>query len=117
MREQRFRLRRIEELAVEYTVVERFFAKTIAGKDQLFPARVPKRDREHSVQSIDKSLAVFLVKMRDDLGIGRGGEAVSFLLEIATDLAVVVELAILHRDDRAIFIKDRLVAGLKIDDR
>ncbi len=69
MCEHRFRLRRPDQLAVKNAVIERLFAKTVAGDDQLFRTRVPERDREHPVEMIDKSVAIFLVKMRKDLSV------------------------------------------------
>ena len=83
MSEQSLWLGRVDQLAVKNAVVERLFAKTVAGEDQLFLPRVPQRDREHSVEMIDKILAVLLVKMRNDLGVGLRDELVTAFLEIA----------------------------------
>ena len=82
MREQGLWLGRVEQLAVKNAVVQRFLAKSVAGEDKLFFSRVPQRDREHPVEVLDKILAVDLVKMRDDLGVGLRDEFVAFLLEI-----------------------------------
>ncbi len=44
-------------------------------------------------------------------------ELVAAFFEFGSDLAIVVQLAVHHHDDRAVAVKNRLVAGLQIDDR
>src|SRR4029078_13216305 len=54
MSKYRLGLGRVDQLAVKNAVVQRLFAKTVTGKDQLFCSRIPQSDREHSVDVLDK---------------------------------------------------------------
>src|SRR5690606_29551568 len=105
MGEQGFWLGAPDELAAEGAVVERLFAKAVAGDDELFAARVPERKGVHAVDVLEQGVAVFLVEMREDLGVGLGGELVAFCLELRADLAVVVQLAVHHDDDGTVAVE------------
>ena len=60
---------------------------------------------------------MLLVEVDEHLGVAVGAEAVALRLELGAELAVVVELAVLDDDDAAVLVRDRLVAGLEVDDR
>ena len=64
-----------------------------------------------------KRSAVALVEVRQDLGVAAARERVPSRSKLAPELGVVVELAVLDRDDRAVLVQDRLVATLDVDDR
>ncbi len=66
---------------------------------------------------IDKCIAEFLVQVGQYLGIAFRDELKSVFLQLRTHLAVVVQLAVHHHDDRPVLAKHRLVARLQIDDR
>ena len=66
---------------------------------------------------IDKGVAILFVKMREDLGVRMSCKLMPALFEIGADLAIVVELAVHHDDDRTVAVEDGLVAGFEIDDR
>ena len=55
--------------------------------------------------------------MDQHFGIAARVEAVAGTLELVHQLAVVVDLAVLYDDDRAVLVRDRLVAAGQVDDR
>jgi hypothetical protein len=55
--------------------------------------------------------------VHEHLGVRSGSEAVTDALQLGAKLAVVVELAVLDDVDRRVLVRDRLVAGLEVDDR
>jgi hypothetical protein len=71
---------------------------------------------EHSTEMLGRLVAVLLVQMDDDFGIGVGGERVSPANQVLPKLAIVVDLTIEHDGDGPILIVDRLVAPFEIDD-
>ena len=117
MGKQCFRLGGPEQFAAKRPVIQGLFAKTVAGDDELFSPCVPERERVHPVEVIHEVLAVLFVKVRQYLGVGLGNELVTTFFEVGADLAVVIQLAVHHHDDRLVLAKDRLVAGVQIDDR
>ena len=54
--------------------------------------------------------------MDDGFGVARCPEGVAALFELAPQLAVVVDLAVEHHPDGAVFVANRLLAGLEVDD-
>jgi hypothetical protein len=55
--------------------------------------------------------------VREHLGVALRPEAVARGLELAAELAVVVELAVLDDGDAPVLVRQGLVAGLEVDDR
>lgn len=117
MRKDRFRFGRVDQLAVKNTVIQRLFAKAVAGDEKSFATRVPQRKGEHSIQMIDHRVAVSLIKMRQNFGVGLRRESMALLFELRANLAKIVKFAIHHSDDAFVFAKNWLVAGLEVDDR
>ncbi len=60
---------------------------------------------------------MLLVEVDQDLGVAIGGEAVAPTLELALQLSVVVDLAVLDHDAGAVLVGNRLVAVVEVDDR
>ena len=54
--------------------------------------------------------------MDDHLGVAGGVEGVTGRLELGSQLPVVVDFAVEHEPDRAIFVVDRLLPGGQVDD-
>src|SRR5438552_14050604 len=81
------------------------------------PPRVPDRHREHPAQAGCERLAVLLVQVEQHLGVAARAESMAGPLELAPQLAVVVDLAVLDDVNRPVLVPDRLVAGLEVDDR
>jgi hypothetical protein len=57
-----------------------------------------------------------LVEMREHLGVASTLEEVTALPKFVPELAVVVELAVLHRPDRPTLVRERLMPPLHIND-
>ena len=116
MRHQRRELgREGDASAGELGVVERLDAGAIAREDEAAPRVVPEREREHSVQHGEAGLPVLLQVQEQSLGVALRAEDAATRLEVAPQLAKVVELAVV-RDLRALR-RHRLGARLEIDDR
>ena len=60
---------------------------------------------------------MLLVSMDRHLGVAVRREPVSSGLELAAQLAEVVDLAVAHGDDLAVLARDRLVTARNVDDR
>ena len=105
------------ELAAERAVVERLDPEAVAREHELPRARVPDRDREHPAQPLPEARAPLLVAVREHFGVAAGAKDVPGTPEVVPQLAVVVDLAVLDDDDRAVLVRDRLVAARQVDDR
>src|SRR5262245_33521258 len=101
-------------------VVQRLDADTIADEPQLTRTPVPQREREHAAQPGDTVDAPLLEGMEDDFGVAViGPPAVTpRRFELATQLAVVVNLAVVADPDRLVLVGHRLAGGWRqVDDR
>jgi hypothetical protein len=65
---------------------------------------------------LEAVLSFFLVEMKDNLGIGLGGELVSPTEEIFSQFEVVKDLAIEGDPERGILVAHRLVAASEVND-
>ena len=98
-------------------VVERLDPVAVAREHEPPAGRVPERDREHPAQAPEEGRALLLVQVDEHLGVAVRAEGVAGALELAAQLWVVVELAVLDDVDGAVLVRYRLVAGLEVDDR
>ena len=114
---KRAQLGRELEHSARVTVVERLDPVAIAREHETSCLRVPDRDREHPAQPPHVLRAVALVEMQMDFGVAMRPERVTVALELAAQLGIVVDLAVLHDDARSVFARHRLVAAGKVDDR
>ena len=92
--EQRLDLRRAGEAALVVQVVERLLSEVIARRQQAATLHVPQHEREHAAQVLEQPVAVALVQRDDDLAVAVSQECVAVALELAAQLAVVVDLAV-----------------------
>ena len=74
------------------------------------------RKREHAAEPVNAIVTPLLVGVDDGLGVGPRTVAVPALLEIAPDCGVVVDLPVVDDPDRAVFVRERLLAGAQVDD-
>jgi hypothetical protein len=114
---QRPKLRGEGELVRAEAVVERLDPERITGEHEPSLPGVPECDGEHAAQALREPVAVLLVEVHQHLGVGAGRKAVAGDLQPRTKLAVVVDLSVLDDVDRAVLVRDRLVARLEVDDR
>jgi hypothetical protein len=118
MHHQRFQLGPENEFAgVEEGVVQRLDAKAVAHHEQRFLRAVPQREREHAAKAVDAGFAPGFPGVDDDFGVGMGAEGVAERFELGHQFLEVVDLAVEHHDDRAVFVEQRLLAGGEVDDR
>src|SRR5262249_55468593 len=96
-------------------VVHRLHAEPVARDHEAPLAPVPDRHAELPADVLGELRADLLVEVREDLRVAAALEAMA-AEQLAPDVLVVVELAVLHRPDGAVLVADRLVAALDVDD-
>src|SRR6185312_17172355 len=94
-----------EDEAIGLLAIEqRLLAEAIAPEQQRARLGVPQRDPEHAVEPREDAVAPRLVAVDDDLGVRVRVEAVPEPLELAAQLAVVVDLAVEDALHRLVFV-------------
>src|SRR4029077_674885 len=78
---------------------------------------IPERDREHPLEPLREPEAPLLVGMWQQRRVATATDLVAGRLELAPQLAEVVDLAVEDGDDVPALVRDGLVAGLQVDDR
>src|SRR5207302_11261533 len=112
------RLAREHEPAIVEPVVERLDPEAVARAEEPAPRFVPERERPHAVEALHAAFAPLAVGGEDDLGVSRAAEAVALRFELAPQLSVVVDLAVVNQLERAVLARERLVSRLaQVDDR
>ena len=114
--EQRFDLGAEGDARGGRAVIERLDAEPIADEEQPALRLVPQREGEHAAEAIDRAVAPLLVRVHDHLGVRVRAEPVAVRLELGADLGEVVDLAVEDDPDRAVLVRQRLIAGRKVDD-
>ena len=90
--------------------MERFFTDAVPGQEEASLLHVPKGEGEHTPQTIQASCPFFFVKMKDDLGIGPGLEAVPLPFQFSPKLHKVVNLSVKNQPDSLVLISHGLGA-------
>ena len=91
-----------DEAAVLLRVVERLDAEEVAGTEQLARIAVPDGEREHAAQTVEHAFAPRQIAREQDLGVGVGLELPALRLELGSQIAVVVDLAVEHDGEAAL---------------
>ena len=117
MAQERLRLGAEDEIAVELREEERPHAEAVARDEDLLRLPVPDGEGEVAVQPVQAVGPPLLVRMREDLSVRRGLEAMAERAELVLQLDVVVDLAVLHHPVAPALARERLVAALEVDDR
>jgi hypothetical protein len=115
--DQRTDLRGHREPAPAAVPIERLDPEGIARCHEPLPVLVPQGEGEDAVQVREAAGAPFLVRVHDRLGVGAGGEAVAQRLELASQVEVVVDLAVDHHRAPPVLGEERLVAAREVHDR
>ena len=113
--QQRFHLRRERQSLGRVAVVQGLDTEPISTEEQRALPGVPEREREHPAQVLEEPHALLLVQVRDHFGIPGTAQFVPTRDQVATEVAVIVDLAVEHHLDAAILVREWLVAGLEID--
>ena len=99
-------------------VIQRLDAERIAGEEQRTLQLVPDAESEHAAQVAHHVGAVLEIKAQQHLRVARRAEAVPALLQLSTQLAEVIDLAVEDDPQPAVGRGHRLRAGLtQVDDR
>src|SRR4029078_9915385 len=86
--------------------VQRADAGAVAGEEDGALREVDERQCELAAQLLEDALAVLLVEVDDDLGIGMGAEDVALGLQLGLALGIVEQLAVVDDGDVAILVED-----------
>src|SRR5260370_4794724 len=116
MQQQRTELRAKYELAVHLRVKQWFLADAIARQEQFLSSFIPDCKGKHSTQMLHAVRTITVVSVNDRFGVTVGVKGVAELLQLFTQLKVVVNLAIKNYPRRSILIVDWLLTTFKIDD-
>jgi hypothetical protein len=92
--------------------------EVVAVEDELALAltKVGDGERPHAVEACRAARAPFLIRVDDDLAVAAGAKDVPGGHKLGVQLAVVVDLAVVHQPDRLVFVGDGLVTAFAIDD-
>jgi hypothetical protein len=96
---------------------ERLLAEAVACEEEAAAARIPHREGEHAAQALDHALAPVLPRAQQHLGVGVALERVPVALELAAQLAEVVDLAVERERQSRRLVPHRLRRSYGIDDR
>ena len=116
MFQEGFDLGAVEEVAVLFVVVEGLDAEDVPGAEKGLGGLVPDDEGEHAPELLEKLLAVLLVAVEEDFGVGVGPEDVAFFQEVLPQVPVVVNFAVEGQDFGAVLIQDGLAAAVQVDD-
>src|SRR5688572_4359586 len=117
MGQKNFWFRGEQKCVVKNAPVERLLAKPIAREQQPVPPEIPKRKGKHAVELVYHVIAIFRVEMRKDLGVRHCLKRTAALLELFTQLAIVINLSVQNDSDTLVFVERWLFARDQIDDR
>src|SRR5207248_10155071 len=98
-RQQSLQLRREHEQVVGARVVERLDAEPVTREDCAAPARIPHGDRELAAQLLWIGGPDTLVQVWEDLRVAAAAKDVAVGPQVASNVRVVIELAVLHGPD------------------
>ncbi len=97
-------------------VEERLLTDPVPREYQSVKVAIPDREGEHAAQLFDAALTFLLVEMDDYFRVASGREDVSLFFQILAQRAVVVDLSVEDDPYRSVFVPDRLVSTLGVDD-
>jgi len=102
---------------VVLSVEQRLHPEAVARREEPLIAGIPDDERKLATQVMQALGTEVLVEMQCHLAVGPGAEAVAPRLEASANPLEVVELTVMHDDDRAVLVRDRLIARREVDDR
>src|SRR5205807_10585880 len=88
----------------------------VEGQGEAVPRLVPDRDGEHPSDRRKGLAPQLFVEMGNEVHIGTRLQPVTAALEPGELLDVVIQFAVAHDGDGAVFVIDRLIAAGQIDD-
>ncbi len=115
MRQHRFDFRSEQKPLRRQFVVQRLDAQPVACDEERFRIAIPDGKSEHAAQVLYAICTVFFVEMDDGLGIAVRAIAVAARDELLAQREMVVDFAIKHDPQRAVFVRNRLMTARNID--
>src|SRR4029450_11434959 len=97
-------------------IEQRLFAEAVARDEQPAAGSIPDREDIHALESVDEVDPVLLVQVDENFGVRSRGERVPGGQQPAPQGREVVDLAVQHRPDGAVFVREWLVTALNVDD-
>jgi hypothetical protein len=73
---------------------------------------IPDGEAEHTSQELYTAYPMVFVQVDDDFDIRIGLKPMAGGLQVSAQFLVVIDFSVAHNRDRAIFIGNRLIAGL-----
>src|SRR5579872_5516602 len=98
------------------TVVKGLDAQPIACREKPAAAGVPEHKRKHAAQAVYTLVTKLLIEVKDGLRVAARAILMSLRFEISAQFLVVVDFAVINNPDGALFIADRLMPALHIND-
>ena len=93
-----------------------FDSQPVARNVEASLGAVPDREGKHATEVFDAIISVFLVQMHNGFGIALGTVAMASGLQVPAQLLVIVDFPIEDDPNTFVFIVDRLMTGLNVDD-
>src|ERR1700730_15067304 len=97
-------------------VIKRLDPETVTSREQQAIAFVPDGEGELAAQRVHGASAAILVEVQRDLAVRSAAKGVALSRQRIAGFLEVVELAVDDQPEPAVFVGDRLIPGLKIDD-
>ena len=120
MRQEALDFRAEEKRAVirRLAIIQRLDAEHIARQEEGLLLFVPDGEGKHPTHAVQNALAPFGVAVHQDLAVRMTLEMITLLLELGTDLLVIIDLTVKHQRVAAAFVVERLIASVRqVDDR
>ena len=92
-------------------------ADPVAGENQAVRPAVPECQRPLAVEPREAPVSPFFVGVDNDLRVGARPETMSERLQVAAELDVIEDLAVEDDPERAVLVRERLLARDQVDDR
>src|ERR1700726_4033468 len=95
------------------SVLEGLHSEMIAGQKQVRTARaeIANGEGEHAFEFLNAIRTFLFVEVDHNFGVGVGGKAVAFTLQLAAKVGKVVDLAVVRDPDRAVLVAHGHVAA------
>ncbi len=96
-------------------VVQRLDAQPVARDEERFRVAIPDGKGEHAAQMLHTVGAVLLEEVNDGLGIAVRAVVVAALDELFAQGKMVINFAVEHDPERAVFVRNRLMSTRNVD--
>src|SRR5215212_5056333 len=116
MLQDRFYFRRKDQESIDDGIKQRANRKLIARQEKRAVSSIVDSEGKLSIQPVEKANAVLFVKMDQHFDVCFRPESVALLFEFLRQLAVIENLAVTTQNQITIFIEQRLITCLQIDD-